>query len=295
MSVVLNCNDWAKDVFGESQLGDKRLTARLQKIGAQLSGSIGSSLAFSCNGSDAALEGSYRILRNNKVTPQKIAEAGYKSTAKKCEDKDILLAVEDATTMGFSHKVKDQLGDLGGRESKNHKGFIIHSSLMIDGKTEKTIGLIDQKRWCRDSDSRGQGLKRRERPYHDKESYKWEDNSKKIGERLGPSMSRVISICDREADIYEYLQYKISNAQRFIVRASWNRRLQGDEENLSFDKISDAKLLGEYKVKIEQKAGRKSRVAIVELKANQITLHVPINTNSLGLIPLVVNIVFVVE
>ena len=295
MSVVLNCNEWAKDVFGECQLGDRRLTARLQKIGTQLSGSIGSSLAFSCNGSDAALEGSYRILRNNKVTSQKIAEAGYKSTAKKCVDRDVLLAVEDTTTMGFSHKVKDQLGDLGGRESINHKGFIIHSSLMIDGKTEETIGLIDQKRWCRDNDARNKSSDRRKRSYHSKESYKWEENSRRIEERFGSLMSRVISVCDREADIYEYMQYKISNSQRFIVRASWNRRLQGDDENLSFDKISNAKLLGEYKVKIGQKSGRKSRVAVVELKSNQITLHVPVNTNSLGLTPLTVNIVFVVE
>ena len=57
MGVTLNCTDWAQDVFGDSQLRDKRLTRRLQKVGAQVSSAIGSSLASSCNGSDAALEG----------------------------------------------------------------------------------------------------------------------------------------------------------------------------------------------------------------------------------------------
>ena len=163
MGVILNGNQWAQDIFGESQFGDKRLTKRLQKVGAQLSDSIGTSLASSCNGDDAALEGSYRFIRNEKVIPDKIAESGFKSTAKNCSGRDVLLAVEDTTTMAFGHKVKDQLGDLGGPKNAYHRGFIIHSSIMIDGKTEETIALIDQNRWCRDDATRGKNHKRRKR------------------------------------------------------------------------------------------------------------------------------------
>ncbi|SJZ91666.1 hypothetical protein SAMN02745128_03114, partial [Legionella maceachernii] len=39
-------------------------------------------------------------------------------------------------------------------------------------------------------------------------------------------MSDVISVCDREADIFEYIQYKLDHAQRFIVRASHNQKLE---------------------------------------------------------------------
>ena len=84
------------------------------------------------------------MIRNKKVTADKIAEGGYRSIIKHCKDSKVLLAVEDTTTIAFAHKVKEQLGDLGGPEDSYHKGFIVHSSLLIDGETEATIGLIDQ-------------------------------------------------------------------------------------------------------------------------------------------------------
>ena len=42
-------------------------------------------------------------------------------------------------------------------------------------------------------------------------------------------MARVISVCDREADVYEYLSDKCAHNERFIVRACWNRRVQIQE------------------------------------------------------------------
>ena len=50
--------------------------------------------------------------------------------------------------------------------------------------------------------------------------------------RLGEKMHDVISICDREADIYDYLFYKLNNKQRFIVRARENRKTTSVENKL---------------------------------------------------------------
>lgn len=36
-------------------------------------------------------------------------------------------------------------------------------------------------------------------------------------------MTNVISVCDREADIYEYLRYKQKHNQRFVVRSMQSR------------------------------------------------------------------------
>ena len=47
-----------------------------------------------------------------------------------------------------------------------------------------------------------------------------------MDERLGEIQKRVITVCDREADIWHYLHYKVSHGQRFVVRAAQNRRLE---------------------------------------------------------------------
>ncbi|WP_422450754.1 hypothetical protein [Endozoicomonas sp. ALB091] len=38
-----------------------------------------------------------------------------------------------------------------------------------------------------------------------KESFKWQQSSESIEHRLGAQMTKVVSVCDREADVYEYI------------------------------------------------------------------------------------------
>ncbi|MBI2786307.1 MAG: hypothetical protein HYX60_08400 [Legionella longbeachae] len=40
-------------------------------------------------------------------------------------------------------------------------------------------------------------------------------NSHELEKRLGSKLVDTISVCDRETDIYEYIQYKLANNQRF--------------------------------------------------------------------------------
>jgi hypothetical protein len=80
MSFEINdASSWSEEIFGSTELGDKRLTKRLVTIGKQLSSATGASLSKSCAGDDALLEGSYRFLRNDKVKASKIAESAYES------------------------------------------------------------------------------------------------------------------------------------------------------------------------------------------------------------------------
>ncbi len=87
-------------------------------------------------------------------------------------------------------------------------------------------------------------------------------------------MQETISICDREADIFEYLHYKQQKSQRFIVRASHNRLIENKQSHL-FDKSEKAAVLGQYEIKIPQKGGRKARKAILELRACRVKINRP--------------------
>lgn len=50
--------------------------------------------------------------------------------------------------------------------------------------------------------------------------------------RLGNAMTNVISVCDREADICDYLIYKIANQQRFVVRSMMSRHIEEGSDKL---------------------------------------------------------------
>ncbi len=60
-----------------------------------------------------------------------------------------LLAIEDTTTLAYTHRLKDRLGDLGAPKEKSSRGFHIHTTLLMDAEKERTLGLIAQERWCR--------------------------------------------------------------------------------------------------------------------------------------------------
>ena len=189
----------------------------------------------------------------------------------------MIVAAEDTTTLSFEHQV-DGLGDVGGLACSKNVGLHVHSVLLVSFETGYPIGLVDQQSWVREASTRGKRHQRYQRPYKEKESYKWERASRAMSQRLGQkSLSQVVSVCDREADIWEYLTYKVTNKQRFVVRATRTRSLVGSSKKLA-QKTDDFSALGRVTIEVPQRGGahsRKGRTAVLELKAGTLTLRSP--------------------
>jgi transposase len=45
------------------------------------------------------------------------------------------------------HAVAEELGDIGGPAGSRSRGFLVHSVLLVDAQSERTVGLIEQQRW----------------------------------------------------------------------------------------------------------------------------------------------------
>lgn len=265
---------WSEFVFSQCHFNDKRLTKRLIQIGNQLSLHSGSSLLTSCEGDGSKIEGSYRLLRNKRVSAAEIGMGGYKASASLARDCSVVLALEDSTSLSYSHEVRKELGHTGRHKEAYARGFMVHSTLLVDGVSERTLGLVAQERWCRDESNYGMSQERKKKRYEEKESRKWEQNTVHLEHLLEDHLSSVISVCDREADIYEYLHYKCSQNQRFLVRAQHNRLLKSNTTYL-FDELKQGASLGHYTMDSAQKGGRKKRQAHLEVKSVVVTLTPP--------------------
>ncbi|WP_255523222.1 IS4 family transposase, partial [Xenorhabdus sp. PB62.4] len=198
-----NTEQWAKETFQYADLGDSRRTKRLVKLASSLANHLGQSLVQSLK-SPADIEAAYRFTRNQAINPHAIAEAGFVATAEQVKHYDCLLALEDTTSLEFTHPtVRDEMGHT--TSNKRSRGMHAHSVLLFAPDKQQVIGLIEQARWTRDLQAYGQNQHHASRAYKDKESYKWERASRAMETRLGADMRKVISVCDREADIIEYL------------------------------------------------------------------------------------------
>jgi len=165
----------------------------------------------------------------------------------------------------------------------SRRGWFVHSVLLFGAREQKPLGLIEQERWIRQEATRGKRHRRKKRKYEEKESYKWQRASERVLKRLGDEVSqRVISVCDREADVYEYIDYKNSRGQRFVVRASWNRKLAEKEGGYLWGSLEGLEPKDGGTVHLAQRGGRPKRDARLSMRYRKVTLHPPKRDGRVG-------------
>jgi hypothetical protein len=292
---------WAEKTFGRCNLDDPRRESRLVDIAARLSNDPSGSLTRICRGDSAAQEGTYKFVENNAVRPEAVAEGVHAQTAKLVAGREVCLAIQDTTLVDVSDYLKEDW-----KEQGSPAGFQVHSTLAVDGQSLEPLGLLDQARWLRAPKGLRPGKKTRAaRAPEAKESYKWTAALEAMGKRLR-SMANIISVCDREADIYDFLLLQNTRNYRFVVRATHDRKLE--ESNASLvEQVSGAAVLGQYVVSIGQRGrqrvtqgqqprkARQKREAITELRAMRVSLSPPSSAKERTAKSISVNVVFVNE
>jgi hypothetical protein len=271
--LIKDTEKWANNLFGNAELGDKRRSKRLVKLSHLMASNTGSSIV-KASGSQAAIEGAYRFIRNDKIEANDIAIAGFFSLLPELKLSNNILALEDTSTLSYRHKVTKELGFTGSSKKCKAKGMLAHSVLMVDAQTEKTIGLAEQHRWCRKDEDFGIKHQRKQREYKTKESYKWQRSSEAMTARYAEVMNNIISVCDRESDLFDYIDYKDKHQQRFVVRAKHERIVTSDGDKLT-PYINQQSSELSYQVKIQQKGGRKARIANVAVRFASVSISPP--------------------
>jgi Transposase DNA-binding len=274
MDVILDAQAWAQETFGTCELGDSRRRDRVVEMASRLASHSGSSVSRACRGDEAMKEGSYRLLRNRKVGHEEIAAGGFESTVKRARRSGLLLALEDTTSLSFKHETVSGIRGVSAGEVH------AHSVLLVEAEGRRTVGLVEQRLWCREGEV-GKRHARKRRAYEEKESFKWQRASEQMRARLGAKMADVISICDRESDVYEYLSYKDGQGERYVVRAAQDRGVEGELKRL-FAQVESGEVLGEREVEVAQRGGRQRRVARLKLRGMSVELKAPSGRGYLG-------------
>jgi hypothetical protein len=279
---LLSEREWSALMFGHSHLPDARLRERLIGYGGLQATEPEASTSKACRGDAAQREGAYRLLENERVDPAGIDEGPYQHCVKACEGKRRLLAIQDTTSVKVHHApLAEELA-----ESGCPTGFSVHTLIIAEPGSGLPLGIADQQRWVREKD-RARKDSRKKRAYEDKESVRWQHSLERAVERLGTAEA-LISVCDREADIYEFLAYHIENDIDFVVRASWNRRLSEEVGGL-FEAAQQAPIIAQRTIQIEQRGAqlarngqskrdaRKRRKATTQIQAAPVQLRPPKN------------------
>ena len=150
-------------------------------------------------------------------------KAHYNETVKraKATQSPYILAIQDKTVLDFTrHLSKTELGRIGGKGKKSQYGLFQHNTLLVNASNEP-LGLIDIKHF--DYDDYDLTIDRHKRPIEEKHSFSWIESSQNRRKRLGNLDVPVITVADRESDIFEFLHDLISHEEQFVVRAQHDR------------------------------------------------------------------------
>ena len=274
--------DWAEEEFSRAALGDERRVEWLITIACDFYTRPQANIPQAC-GSRAKTKAAYRFLESKSTTMEKIQKSHYEATVKRIGKEKIVLAVQDTTTLNYStHPATAYLGLIGSKAG-GFVGLIVHETMTF--KVEGTpLGVIDVQCWARDPADFGKKHLRHKLSIEQKESNKWLKSfhvATEVQRRCAETT--VVSVGDREADVYELFHLALSRAEnpKLLVRAEHNRLLAEGQGHL-YEYLQTREVAGVQTVRVPRKQSQPAREAKLEIRFAEVTLRPPQGKKELG-------------
>jgi len=216
--------------------GDERLRRRLTRVASMVANAPAESFPR-LSGTDGELEGVYRFLSNERVTPEKILAPHFGATRERAGASDVLV-LHDTTAFTFRQGSRVGLGHLHRTSRQGKSGFYAHFAFATtaDG-TRRPLGVVGLTTFVRAEAPLTKavtGYQRFKRT--DKESARWARAAIETRRALPAS----IHVMDREGDSYDTYLRLIEAGVRFVIRArtGWERKAEIDGVRGTFPELA---------------------------------------------------------
>ncbi len=278
----LSAADWAENEFGGAPLGDKRLSARLVKSVGLLAAYPGQKINANSSSDSTAINAFYRLIEmpvESAVTVESILTPHRERSVQRIRGQRTVLAIQDGTDLNFATRPGCDGLQLIGKNQTGAKslGLHLHATLAVTD-TGLPLGVL---RLGFDP-----VVKRPAAAEARRKTRLWLDGFTDIARAVREvgGRTRVISVCDREADIFE-----LFDAQRrfprveLLVRAKHDRVL-GERKPKLFATLRGGAPDGRIDVEIDgltarakssrnkARPSRRKRLANCELRFRRVTL-----------------------
>ena len=290
--------EWAQIHFQDLDLGDLRRDDRAVTIAAAMAQNPDHSLPqLFFHPYD--LKAAYNLFKHHQSSPDNLQSSHRELVFEHLNKPGRYLLLEDTTDLSWAgNKPISGLGPIGSG-AKGLQGLHLHSTLAVRWDLQKddcrplvespnqprrppveVIGLADQ-----------QYLIRKRRPKSKKknssrasnngkrESQCWDETTQRIGEAPQSDQLEWIRVCDRGADIYEFLIGCLKYGHRFVVRAAQDRALTEEGGGRSvgrlFEVARQQNSLGKFKLELRARNGQRAREAELNISYKQIELRSP--------------------
>jgi Transposase Tn5 dimerisation domain/Transposase DNA-binding len=307
--------NWIAEEVKTANFGDSRLTYRFGSILEVFSKNPKSSIPkISKNWSET--KATYRFFDNEAVTSDKILSAHQDMTIERMKQEPVVLLPQDTTELNFTNKPKTM--GLGKLSYEAQQGIYLHPTIAVTPE-RVCLGIVNaeflirekikEKRYpaetallvylasCHDANLLILGIQilsyvekiwkkanNQPLPIEEKESMRWL-NGYRIAQKIAKTLpnTTVVSISDREGDIYEIFADAVSNNDteraEFLIRCFQNRCLvtKNDKKRHEklYEKVKKAPILGVVEFDLPKTPKRKAKRVKQEIRAITLQLKPP--------------------
>ncbi len=268
---------WAEMEFGACDLGDRRRTRRLIKVGAQaLARPDGTSPEQTESWADC--KALYRLMDCEDVSFEAITAPHYARTRNSGAPGQVQLILNDTTEINYGGQRRARgLGPVG---KNTGRGFFLHSALLRDPDSGEVLGLAGQEVLYRQAD-KPRAAKNSRRRDPDRESTVWGRLIEQVGSP--PAGVKWLHVCDRGADDYEVFLHAWRQHCGWVIRACHLNRLivTPQSADITLEEHLDAQpVRGRQTLEIPATTSRPARTAELELRFASFALPTPTVTNA---------------
>jgi hypothetical protein len=268
-------SDWAEQEFGTAELNDKRLKRRLLTLARDFYERPHANVPQACQ-SQAKTKAAYRFFDHPKITMDKLLESHYEATLRRISEEKVVLVVQDTTSLNYTaHPLTEGLGPISPK-TKGAIGLLLHNSMAFS-VAGTPLGLVDVQCWARDPKQFGKKYLRHQLSIEHKESQKWLNSFSKLAEaQKRCPKTTLVSVADREADIYELFHLAQANlgGAKLLVRAEHNRLL-ADGHGRLWQHVAKQPLTGTAVISVPRQGTRAPREARLEVRFGRVKLTAP--------------------
>ena len=276
---------WVHREFAAAKLGDRRLERRLLEIANAFAARPMAAIPQACGGSWAAIKAAYRFFDHQRTTMDRLLEPHRTATVERMRREPVVLVVQDTTSLAYPGRPGMQgIGPIG-NSANGAKGLMLHNTMALrpDGLA---LGLLDVQCWERKQF--GVKEQRHRKPIDDKESVKWLKPLAAVGHaaRRCPN-TRLVTVGDREADIYELFVLAHQQGRELLIRATQDRNIADDGGRMRAH-MESLPALAEIELAVPRSGKQPARTARMAVRFANLTLASPTKKNNLPALPMTV-------
>ncbi len=264
---------WTQEELGGANFGDKRLTKRFVKLVGDLAAKPEASIPQACE-DWASTKAAYRFLNHEKVTPEAIRSAHREKMVKRVKEHKTVLAIQDTTSLNDTmHQATSGLGPIDGNGSN---GMHVHS-VLATSSDGIPLGLVHQQVWSRDPEKKREKEEHKKLPIEEKESYRWLQSLDAIRKAMDGE-THIITVADREADIFELFALPRVSHMDLLIRAVQDRlvHVEDTEVRKLWESVEALPMADQLlTTHLEHRPGKPARDVVLAVRWRTVQLLVP--------------------